>query len=110
MNEYASLLSRDSESKNIMERAGVPCVPGYHGEDQSFETLKREAEKIGLDAFSLPPLPFPSFVDPLPPAPDFQLENWDCAVAGFQSSSRQSLAVVAKECVSFTVPMNSPML
>eukprot|EP01104_Vermistella_antarctica_P013562 TRINITY_DN4122_c0_g1_i1.p1 TRINITY_DN4122_c0_g1~~TRINITY_DN4122_c0_g1_i1.p1 ORF type:complete len:709 (-),score=201.19 TRINITY_DN4122_c0_g1_i1:79-2205(-) len=36
-----------SASKNIMEAAGVKCVPGYHGEDQAMETLKSEAEKMG---------------------------------------------------------------
>jgi 3-methylcrotonyl-CoA carboxylase alpha subunit len=36
-----------SASKNIMLGSGVPCVPGYHGEDQSFETLQAEADKIG---------------------------------------------------------------
>jgi len=36
-----------SASKIIMLNAGVPCVPGYHGEDQSDETLFREAEKTG---------------------------------------------------------------
>jgi len=34
-------------SKNIMSEAAVPQVPGYHGEDQSFEVLEREADKIG---------------------------------------------------------------
>lgn len=36
-----------STSKNIMNAAGVPCIGGYHGEDQNDETLVREAEKIG---------------------------------------------------------------
>jgi 3-methylcrotonyl-CoA carboxylase alpha subunit len=36
-----------SASKNIMIAAGVPVTPGYHGEDQSIETLKAEALKIG---------------------------------------------------------------
>jgi 3-methylcrotonyl-CoA carboxylase alpha subunit len=36
-----------SASKNIMLAAGVPCTPGYHGDDQSFETLKAEADKMG---------------------------------------------------------------
>ncbi|KAG1690190.1 hypothetical protein DVH05_028264 [Phytophthora capsici] len=36
-----------SASKDIMIKAGVPVTPGYHGEDQSFETLKSEAKKIG---------------------------------------------------------------
>ena len=36
-----------SASKNIMHKAGVPLVPGYHGEAQDFATLKAESEKIG---------------------------------------------------------------
>ncbi len=36
-----------SAAKAIMERAGVPLVPGYHGADQSPETLKRAADRIG---------------------------------------------------------------
>lgn len=35
-----------SESKRIMEEAGVPVVPGYYGENQSLEHLTAEAEKI----------------------------------------------------------------
>lgn len=37
-----------STSKNIMNAAGVPCIGGYHGEDQSEVTLAKEAEKIGF--------------------------------------------------------------
>jgi 3-methylcrotonyl-CoA carboxylase alpha subunit len=36
-----------SASKDIMIAAGVPVTPGYHGEDQSLETLKGAAEEIG---------------------------------------------------------------
>lgn len=36
-----------SASKEIMVKAGVPCVPGYHGSDQSEERLLKEAEKVG---------------------------------------------------------------
>src|SRR4029077_9796241 len=36
-----------SEAKKIMEKAKVPLVPGYHGDDQSPELLAREAEHIG---------------------------------------------------------------
>ena len=36
-----------ARSKEIMEAAKVPCVPGYHGSDQSPETLSAEAEKMG---------------------------------------------------------------
>jgi len=33
--------------KGLMARAGVPLVPGYHGEDQHPDLLAREAERIG---------------------------------------------------------------
>lgn len=36
-----------SASKDIMTKAGVPCVPGYHGQDQSDSNLQAEADKIG---------------------------------------------------------------
>jgi 3-methylcrotonyl-CoA carboxylase alpha subunit len=34
-------------AKALMESSGVPLVPGYHGADQSFETLRDAASKIG---------------------------------------------------------------
>ncbi len=37
-----------STSKLIMEAANVPVIHGYHGEDQSLDTLKREAARIGF--------------------------------------------------------------
>ncbi|NMM04695.1 acetyl/propionyl/methylcrotonyl-CoA carboxylase subunit alpha [Polaromonas sp.] len=36
-----------AESKRLMEKAGVPLVPGYHGSDQDPALLKREADRIG---------------------------------------------------------------
>ena len=36
-----------AESKQLMEKAGVPLVPGYHGSDQNPERLQREADRIG---------------------------------------------------------------
>src|SRR5689334_14494830 len=36
-----------SAAKMIMSRAGVPLVPGYHGDDQDPARLAREAEAIG---------------------------------------------------------------
>ncbi|MBC7548422.1 MAG: acetyl/propionyl/methylcrotonyl-CoA carboxylase subunit alpha [Polaromonas sp.] len=36
-----------AESKKLMEKAGVPVVPGYHGSDQSPAVLRREADRIG---------------------------------------------------------------
>ncbi len=37
-----------SEAKKIMDRAKVPLVPGYHGDDQSPGLLAREAAGIGF--------------------------------------------------------------
>src|SRR5690606_31076186 len=36
-----------SAAKAIMAEAGVPLVPGYHGEDQTPDLLARQAEEIG---------------------------------------------------------------
>lgn len=37
-----------NRSKEIMSAAGVPVIAGYHGDDQSNETLLLEAKKIGF--------------------------------------------------------------
>ena len=37
-----------SGSKTLMEKAGVPLVPGYHGENQDEATLAKAADKIGF--------------------------------------------------------------
>jgi 3-methylcrotonyl-CoA carboxylase alpha subunit len=36
-----------SAAKALMERAGVPVVPGYHGDAQDLATFTREAKRIG---------------------------------------------------------------
>ncbi|MDP3335541.1 MAG: biotin carboxylase N-terminal domain-containing protein, partial [Rhodoferax sp.] len=36
-----------AESKQLMERAGVPLVPGYHGADQAPALLQLKADEIG---------------------------------------------------------------
>ena len=36
-----------SAAKALMEEAGVPLVPGYHGEDQELETFRQAAQQIG---------------------------------------------------------------
>ncbi|MEI8028954.1 MAG: acetyl/propionyl/methylcrotonyl-CoA carboxylase subunit alpha [Comamonadaceae bacterium] len=36
-----------AESKRLMDLAGVPLVPGYHGADQDPALLQREADSIG---------------------------------------------------------------
>src|SRR3954464_12435244 len=37
-----------SGSKALMEKAGVPLVPGYHGDAQDEATLAKAAEKVGF--------------------------------------------------------------
>jgi 3-methylcrotonyl-CoA carboxylase alpha subunit len=41
------LMGSKSAAKALMEAAGVPVVPGYHGEDQSVATLLAAADRIG---------------------------------------------------------------
>ncbi len=36
-----------SAAKNIMEEANVPLVPGYHGDDQSRDIIKKAADDMG---------------------------------------------------------------
>ena len=36
-----------AESKQLMEKAGVPLVPGYHGAGQDAQMLAKEAGRIG---------------------------------------------------------------
>ncbi|MFN3986682.1 MAG: acetyl-CoA carboxylase biotin carboxylase subunit [Rhodocyclaceae bacterium] len=36
-----------SEAKKLMDAAGVPLTPGYHGDDQNPELLRGEADRIG---------------------------------------------------------------
>ena len=39
-----------AESKRLMEQAGVPLVPGYHGANQDPALLQAEADRIGYPA------------------------------------------------------------
>ena len=41
-------MGNKAEAKRRMLEAGVPCVPGYQGADQSDAALAREAERIGF--------------------------------------------------------------
>ncbi|MBO9514317.1 MAG: acetyl-CoA carboxylase biotin carboxylase subunit [Variovorax sp.] len=45
--EAIRAMGRKSGAKQLMEAAGVPCVPGYQGQDQSEARLAREAARIG---------------------------------------------------------------
>ncbi|HWS72678.1 MAG TPA: biotin carboxylase N-terminal domain-containing protein [Thermoanaerobaculia bacterium] len=46
--ESIAAMGSKAESRRLMQRLGVPVVPGYDGEDQSLATLTAAAEKIGL--------------------------------------------------------------
>jgi geranyl-CoA carboxylase alpha subunit len=41
-------MGNKARAKALMEAAGVACVPGYHGSDQSDETLMAEGRRIGF--------------------------------------------------------------
>jgi 3-methylcrotonyl-CoA carboxylase alpha subunit len=45
--EMMIAMGSKSGSKALMERAGVPLVPGYHGEAQDEATLAKAADRIG---------------------------------------------------------------
>lgn len=41
------VMGSKSEAKACVQKAGVPLIPGYFGEDQSVATLQAEADKMG---------------------------------------------------------------
>src|SRR6266478_7282489 len=45
--EVIESMGSKSTAKALMEKAGVPLVPGYHGVDQDAGMLKKEADRIG---------------------------------------------------------------
>lgn len=46
--EAIQVMGNKAEAKRCMIAAGVPCVPGYEGENQADETLISEASSIGF--------------------------------------------------------------
>ena len=46
--EAIDIMGDKAKSKRRMIKAGVPCVPGYQGEQQDDKTLIAEASKIGF--------------------------------------------------------------
>ncbi len=46
--EMMTAMGSKSGSKALMEKAGVPLVPGYHGDDQDEATLLEAAGKVGF--------------------------------------------------------------
>ena len=47
-NAAIEVMGDKARAKRAMIDAGVPCVPGYQGDDQKISTLVAEAKKIGL--------------------------------------------------------------
>ena len=41
------IMGHKDAAKKAMSKAGIPIVPGYHGDNQTDERLKKEAESIG---------------------------------------------------------------
>ncbi len=46
--EAVEAMGSKSRSKEIMQKAGIPTIPGYNGQDQSVEIFINESEKIGF--------------------------------------------------------------
>jgi geranyl-CoA carboxylase alpha subunit len=46
--EAIRAMGNKAGAKDIMQKAGVPCVPGYQGADQSDAVMLAEARKIGF--------------------------------------------------------------
>lgn len=46
--ESMDAMASKSAAKALMEKAGVPVVPGYHGDDQAKKKLEAEAKRIGF--------------------------------------------------------------
>ncbi len=42
------LMGPKASAKSLMERAGVPIIPGYHGDATDPQTLEREARRVGF--------------------------------------------------------------
>ncbi len=52
--EAIAAMGDKSAAKRLMEKAGVPLVPGYHGEDQDPVLLEKEATRIGYPVLIKP--------------------------------------------------------
>ncbi|MGH8128800.1 MAG: acetyl-CoA carboxylase biotin carboxylase subunit, partial [Gammaproteobacteria bacterium] len=46
--ESMDAMASKSAAKTLMEKADVPVVPGYHGDDQALKKLETEAKRIGF--------------------------------------------------------------
>ena len=52
--EAIAAMGDKAAAKRLMEKAGVPLVPGYHGEKQDVALLEKEAARIGFPVLIKP--------------------------------------------------------
>ena len=52
--EAIAAMGDKAAAKRLMEKAGVPLVPGYHGEEQDAALLEKEAARIGFPVLLKP--------------------------------------------------------
>src|SRR5215213_2347001 len=52
--EAIAAMGDKAAAKRLMEKAGVPLVPGYHGENQDAALLEKEAARIGYPVLIKP--------------------------------------------------------
>jgi 3-methylcrotonyl-CoA carboxylase alpha subunit len=52
--EAIAAMGDKAAAKRLMDKAGVPLVPGYHGEAQDLKTLEKEAARIGFPVLIKP--------------------------------------------------------
>ena len=52
--EAIAAMGDKAAAKRLMEKAGVPLVPGYHGENQDAAFLEKEAARIGFPVLIKP--------------------------------------------------------
>ena len=52
--EAIAAMGDKAAAKRLMEKAGVPLVPGYHGEKQDAALLEKEAARIGYPVLIKP--------------------------------------------------------
>jgi 3-methylcrotonyl-CoA carboxylase alpha subunit len=52
--EAIAAMGDKAAAKRLMEKAGVPLVPGYHGEEQDAARLEQEAARIGFPVMIKP--------------------------------------------------------
>jgi 3-methylcrotonyl-CoA carboxylase alpha subunit len=52
--EAIAAMGDKAAAKRLMEKAGVPLVPGYHGDKQDAATLEKEATRVGYPVLIKP--------------------------------------------------------